>query len=166
MTILINRSETRNSHCQLDPDVRTVFYDGYTQAAMTAASDLLAALAPGSRVGLDYGLDMFGRGSLKLIDSFRKRNLELVEADELIWLQLVGVADHIRARLVQAEYHQILLRLGERKIPQKLAHKFPHQRQIRGVAGELNLAFHESEGSCHKGRRRSFHQFDRGFHQS
>src|SRR5256885_967101 len=59
----------------------------------------------------------------------------------LIIAQIVGVTDHIRASFIDAEHHQGPL-LFRKWVPgEKSSHETAHQREIRGMAGELELSF-------------------------
>ncbi|WP_210190135.1 M24 family metallopeptidase [Bradyrhizobium sp. NAS96.2] len=96
ISILINRIEQRNEYCGRNPDVHPIFYDGFTEAALESAGNLLRELPNGSVIGLDYGQDMFGRGSLALVDSLRgaPHYFRLADAAELIWRQRAVKGEH------------------------------------------------------------------------
>jgi hypothetical protein len=67
------------------------------------------------------------------------------------------VPDDVGARLVHAEHHEGALFLGKRKCIEKCAHKFAHQGEIRGVAGELDLLFHQACSRLRDAQRRCKH---------
>src|SRR5437868_1676123 len=62
------------------------------------------------------------------------------ERNRLIVAQIVGVTNHVRASFVDPEHHQRSLFFRERMTRQKFADEVPHQREVRGVAGELELS--------------------------
>src|ERR1700730_17679419 len=65
------------------------------------------------------------------------------ERDRLIVPQIVSVTNDVGASLIDPEHHQCSLFFRERMARQKFAHEVPHQREVRGVAGELELSsFH------------------------
>src|ERR1700719_1497800 len=65
------------------------------------------------------------------------------ERDRLIVPQIVSVTNDVGASLIDPEHHECSLFLRERMARQKFAHEVPHQRKVRGVAGELELSsFH------------------------
>src|ERR1700746_3094228 len=65
------------------------------------------------------------------------------ERDRLIVAQIVSVTNDVRASFIDPEHHQRSLFFRERMAGQKFAHEVAHQREVRGVAGELELSsFH------------------------
>ncbi|MGZ9722701.1 M24 family metallopeptidase [Rhizobium miluonense] len=96
ITILVNRSERRNVEQSAYPGVTPAFYDGFTDAALQAAGDLVAKLPAGSRIGFDYGYDMMGRGSVDVADRLRSapNNMQLVDAALVIWKQRLIKSEH------------------------------------------------------------------------
>lgn len=96
ISIVLNQGERRDSFSRYNPDVHLVSYQGFTQFALQATVNYLGDLPRGSSVGLDYGRDMNGRGSLSLIDSLRNAPHEfaLVEAADLIWRQRAIKSEH------------------------------------------------------------------------
>ena len=59
--------------------------------------------------------------------------------DELIVAQFVGVADNVRARLIDAQDHQRSFALRKRIGIEKFAHLITHQRQIARMAAEFDF---------------------------
>lgn len=76
--------------------VDRVEYDGFTGAAIDAAGNFLSDLPRAASIGLDYGRDMYGRGSINLINFLQgsPRNFQLSDAADLIWLQRVIKSEH------------------------------------------------------------------------
>ncbi|WP_247368861.1 Xaa-Pro peptidase family protein [Bradyrhizobium sp. 18] len=95
ISILMNRGEQRNDWAR-NSNVQQVFYDGFTEAAIEAAGGLMRGLPNGAAVGLDYGRDMFGRGSLALIDFLRgaPNHYRLLDSADLIWRQRLIKSEH------------------------------------------------------------------------
>ncbi|SFN97628.1 Creatinase/Prolidase N-terminal domain-containing protein [Bradyrhizobium sp. Rc3b] len=84
VAIIINSSEERNAQARPNCHVQPVFYHGYTEVAVSAAGEFLNDLPT-----VDYGLDMFGRGSIALFDHLRgaSRTFRLSDQADLIWQQ-------------------------------------------------------------------------------
>lgn len=87
--IIMSRMEGLNDQFGRNSEVQGVFYDGFTDAAMDVVRDCLKDLPIGASIGLDYGQDVLGRGSLALTDSLRAEpgRFWLTEAADIIWLQ-------------------------------------------------------------------------------
>lgn len=64
------------------------------------------------------------------------------EADELIRLLMVRVANDIGAGFVEPQHHQILIQLGKGKVLEKLPHEIPNQGKVRRMTRKLDLAPH------------------------
>ncbi|WP_342723885.1 Xaa-Pro peptidase family protein [Bradyrhizobium sp. B097] len=96
VSILISRIEQRNARQIRNADVRPVYYDGFTDSALQAAATFLHGLPGGSAIGFDYGFDMFGRGSVMLIDLLRAapHQFRPVDAADLIWRQRLIKSEH------------------------------------------------------------------------
>ncbi|WP_457578220.1 M24 family metallopeptidase [Ensifer adhaerens] len=96
ISIVLNQGERRDSFSRDNPNVHLVSYQGFTEFALQATANYLGDLPRGSSVGLDYGRDLNGRGSLFLIDSLRNtpHNFALLEAADLIWRQRVIKSKH------------------------------------------------------------------------
>jgi Xaa-Pro dipeptidase len=90
------RFEERNEYCGRIAGVHPVFYDGFTETALQTAGNFLEGLKKESRIGFDYGRDMFGRGSIALVDFLRQepRSYRLVDAADVIWRQRLIKSDH------------------------------------------------------------------------
>lgn len=67
----------------------TITYNGYLAEAVDAVADQIASMPAASRkrIGIDYGQDMFGRGSLYLIDRLNRLSSgpPVVSASETLW---------------------------------------------------------------------------------
>ncbi|MFE3002875.1 M24 family metallopeptidase [Nocardia sp. NPDC059246] len=96
VSIVMSRIEGQNEYYGRNPNVQAVFYSGFIGAALESAKDCLSGLPSGSAVGLDYGPDMFGRGSIALVDALRSEphNFRLTDAADLIWRQRVIKTQH------------------------------------------------------------------------
>lgn len=96
IAIIVNSSEERNAQAWPNPHVHPLYYQGYTDVAMSLAGEFLSDLRAGAAVGLDYGPDMFGRGSIALIDYLRAkpRNFKLSDEANLIWRQRLVKSQH------------------------------------------------------------------------
>ncbi|WOH80339.1 Xaa-Pro peptidase family protein [Bradyrhizobium sp. BEA-2-5] len=96
ISMILNRGEERNARTVCNPAVTAVYYDGFTEEAVAAAGQFLADLPTSSAVGFDFGTDMFGRGSIALIDFLREspRNFQLSDAADLIWRQRLIKSRH------------------------------------------------------------------------
>ncbi|ODV41136.1 hypothetical protein AWV79_01070 [Cupriavidus sp. UYMMa02A] len=96
VTIVVSRGEEKNEHNGPNPRVRPIFYDGFTEVAIQAVGQVLSKLPSGSSIGVDYGRDMFGRGSLALIDYLRgePNRYHLTDAADLIWKQRMVKSNH------------------------------------------------------------------------
>lgn len=96
IAIIINSSEERNAQAWLNCHVQPLYYHGYTDVAVSAVGEFLGDLPAGSTVGFDYGLDMFGRGSIALIDYLRAapREFNLSDQANLIWQQRLVKSRH------------------------------------------------------------------------
>lgn len=96
IAIIINGSEERNAQAWPNRHVQPVYYHGYTEVAVSAAGEFLNDLPAGAAVGFDYGPDMFGRGSIALIDYLRSapRNFRLSDQADLIWQQRLVKSQH------------------------------------------------------------------------
>jgi Xaa-Pro aminopeptidase len=98
ISILINRVEERNVRSAFMGDVHPIYYEGFTEVALQTAGNFLSELPSGSAIGLDYGRDMFGRGSVTLIDLLRRapNHFRLEDAADLIWRQRLIKSEHER----------------------------------------------------------------------
>ena len=67
------------------------------------------------------------------------------QADQLIWLMMVGVTDHIGAGFVDAEDDEVFFRLAEIDGLQELPDKIANEAKVRGMAGKFDFAFHSRE---------------------
>ncbi|RVK31282.1 M24 family metallopeptidase [Sinorhizobium meliloti] len=92
VSILVNRGEEGDNYSH----VHVVPYDGFTDAAIDAAADFLSDLPTGSAIGLDYGLDMNGRGSVALLNFLQEapRHFRVTDAAEVIWQQRMVKSEH------------------------------------------------------------------------
>src|SRR5262249_7501024 len=85
--ILVHLSEQRSS--VFDPGgSEFIYYALFLRDALRVLIETVAKQAPkAKRIAIDYGDDMFGRGSLTLVDSLKNLASEpqIVEADEMIW---------------------------------------------------------------------------------
>ncbi|OAF08729.1 hypothetical protein AYJ54_13845 [Bradyrhizobium centrolobii] len=96
IAIVINSSEERNAQAWPNRHVQPLYYHGYTDVAVSATGAFLSDLPAGAAVGFDYGLDMFGRGSIALIDYLRAapHNFRLSDQADLIWRQRLIKSRH------------------------------------------------------------------------
>ncbi|NGO53888.1 M24 family metallopeptidase [Allomesorhizobium camelthorni] len=96
IAVVLSSVEARDAASLGNPDVTAIFYDGFTDAGISTAAAALDGLVSGARVGLDYGMDMMGRGSVTLVDRLRAapNNFEVIEAAELIWRQRMVKSAH------------------------------------------------------------------------
>jgi Xaa-Pro dipeptidase len=86
-TIIVHQSEQRSTEFDI-ADSEFILYRLFLGDALRTLRDTVAKLAPtAKRIGLDYGNDLFGRGSLILDDSLRNLSSrpEVIEGDEIIW---------------------------------------------------------------------------------
>jgi Xaa-Pro dipeptidase len=88
--IILVGSLTERRNIETTPRIFTAhYYDGYLAEAVEAVSCAVRdATEPGApAIALDYGQDMFGRGSLELVEALREisRNQQLASAAETIW---------------------------------------------------------------------------------
>lgn len=88
--IIVVGSLTERRNIETTPRIFTArYYDGYLAEAVQAVSHAISeATRPATpAIALDYGQDMFGRGSLKLIDALREisRDQHLASAADTIW---------------------------------------------------------------------------------
>ncbi|MQW24338.1 M24 family metallopeptidase [Sinorhizobium meliloti] len=92
ISIIVNRGEYGEIYSHL----HVVPYDGFTDAALNATARFLSELPKGSAVGLDYGPDMNGRGSVALINFLQgaPQHFRLTDAADLIWRQRLIKSDH------------------------------------------------------------------------
>jgi len=63
------------------------------------------------------------------------------EGDQFIVTQFVSVSNNIRARFIHTQHHQRAIALRDGHIVEKMAHEIAHQREVAGMAGELELPF-------------------------
>ncbi|MET4519187.1 hypothetical protein [Bradyrhizobium sp. I1.7.5] len=79
-------------------------YHSYAEVAVSAAGEFLNGLPAGAAVRFDYGPDMFGRGSIALIDYLRaaQRKCRLSHQADLIWQQRLVKSQHELATKRQA----------------------------------------------------------------
>ena len=72
------------------------YYRGFVEDAISELSMCLGdSIGPGHpKVGLDYGHDMFGRGSIPLVETLAKQGSRPVDAADLIW----------RVRMIKSQY--------------------------------------------------------------
>ncbi len=95
-TILVHLSEERSS--AFDPgNSKFIFYTVFLHDALRTLVETVAKQAPSAKqIAIDYGADMFGRGSLALVESLRDlpARPQVVEADEMIWA----------VRMIKSEY--------------------------------------------------------------
>ncbi|KAA3448196.1 aminopeptidase P family protein [Mesorhizobium sp. SARCC-RB16n] len=96
ISIVLNIGEKRNDYCNINADVHPIFYHGFTDAALDAIQNILKDLPRSSLIGIDYGRDMNGRGSLALVDRMREdpHHMRLADAAELIWRQRIVKSMH------------------------------------------------------------------------
>lgn len=80
------------------------FYRGYAAEGALATVDAVADAIGLSkaRIGIDYGQDMLGRGSLSLVDGIRARGYDLINAETVLW----------RVRMIKSRYEVELKRLS------------------------------------------------------
>ncbi|QEL27065.1 aminopeptidase P family protein (plasmid) [Bosea sp. F3-2] len=80
------------------------FYRGYAAEGALATIEAVAdaiGLA-NARIGVDYGQDMLGRGSLSLVDGIRARGYDLINAETVLW----------RVRMIKSRYEVELKRIS------------------------------------------------------
>ncbi|MFE3003141.1 M24 family metallopeptidase [Nocardia sp. NPDC059246] len=96
IALVISQIEGHNEYCGRNANVHPVFYNGFVNVAMESTAACLDSLPSGSVVGFDYGLNMFGRGSIALTDLLRAepKNFRLTDADDVIWSQRVIKSEH------------------------------------------------------------------------
>lgn len=94
--VVTDQMGRRSEFFQRKDDVTPSFYTGFTAAAMEQVGKTLDDLPEGSTVGFDYGADMYGRGSIALIDFLRQpsRSFQLIDAADLIWRQRMVKSPH------------------------------------------------------------------------
>ncbi|MFI0847530.1 M24 family metallopeptidase [Mesorhizobium sp. IMUNJ 23232] len=85
---IVNRTEARNLESKSRPfDV--AYYDGYLAEGARALVQTLADRDPDAteRTGIDYGQDMFGRGSLQIVEGLKSRGARapLVDGTGVLW---------------------------------------------------------------------------------
>jgi len=85
-TIIVHQSEQRSTEYDVGGS-EFVFYQLFLEDGLRTLLATVSRMAPAARqIALDYGDDLFGRGSLMLSDlRDLPRRPELVEGDELIW---------------------------------------------------------------------------------
>jgi Xaa-Pro dipeptidase len=86
-TIIVHQSEQRSTQFDI-ANSEFVLYQLFLSDGLRSLRDTVARLAPmARRIALDYGDDLFGRGSLTLNDvlSDLSSRPEIIEGDELIW---------------------------------------------------------------------------------
>jgi Xaa-Pro dipeptidase len=99
--VVASRAEARNlsQHPRL---FRSVFYDGFQAEAVHALEELIGEKYPSGRatIAIDYGQDIFGRGSLELIDVLRARSptSRVAEGAPIVW----------RVRMIKTPYEASL----------------------------------------------------------
>jgi Xaa-Pro aminopeptidase len=86
LLVFAARTERRNIE-QIARPFTPIYYDGFLREAVDA---LLAAWDPirasgRSLAAVDYGQDMFGRGTLALVEGLRSSNAGVLEAADLLW---------------------------------------------------------------------------------
>jgi Xaa-Pro dipeptidase len=94
--ILVHRAEERSTAFD-HGNAEFVFYTLFLNDALRTLAELIAKRAlSAKRIAIDYGDDIFGRGSLTLVDALRglPGNPEVLEGDQLIWA----------VRLIKSEY--------------------------------------------------------------
>ncbi|WOH57607.1 hypothetical protein [Bradyrhizobium sp. BWC-3-1] len=104
IAIIISSSEERNAQAWPNRHVQPMYHHGYTEVAVSAAGEFLNDLSAGAAVRFDYGPDMFGRGSIALIDYLRaaQRKCRLSHQADLIWQQRLVKSQHELATKRQA----------------------------------------------------------------
>ncbi|NIA67864.1 aminopeptidase P family protein [Pelagibius litoralis] len=103
LLLVASRTDSRNIE-SCERGFVPAYYDGYlSEAVDTVLREISARDRTGrAATAIDYGQDMFGRGSLELIDGLRSRadGASLGSASDLIW----------RVRVVKSEYEAGLKR--------------------------------------------------------
>lgn len=86
IVLVASRSETRNLE-SARRGFSWVFYDGYLAEAAQALAALFATAGGRRHLAIDYGQDMFGRGSLALIDGLRGYAAKeiLLDGTSVLW---------------------------------------------------------------------------------
>jgi Xaa-Pro dipeptidase len=96
ITIIVHLSEERST--EFDPgNSNFVFYELFLKDGMRTLVETVAEQSRSAkRIAIDYGDDMFGRGSLALIEALRNLSStpQVVEGDEMIWA----------VRMIKTEY--------------------------------------------------------------
>ncbi|RWM09952.1 MAG: aminopeptidase P family protein [Mesorhizobium sp.] len=122
--LLVVGSLTESKLIESAPRVFTaLLYDGYLPEAVDSIADWVSAMpaAGGRRIAVDFGPDMFGRGSLHLIDRLRDlaSDRRVASAVDLLW----------RVRLIktpfEAEMKKIAFDIVNRAFDQAVANAYP-----------------------------------------
>jgi Xaa-Pro dipeptidase len=83
-----NRTETRNLESK-PRQFDIAYYDGYLAEGAQALLQVLTDRDPAAAksTGIDYGQDMFGRGSLQIVDGLKGRSAQarLVDGTDVLW---------------------------------------------------------------------------------
>ncbi|WP_342709869.1 Xaa-Pro peptidase family protein [Bradyrhizobium sp. B124] len=90
-------ARTLNQSVGMPANLRVEFYTGFIEAGLAKLMDSVAPRLPVSGViGLDYGNDHFGRGSLTLPEMWhaRRQDIEIIDGSDTIWT----------VRMIKSEY--------------------------------------------------------------
>ncbi|MFE5700331.1 M24 family metallopeptidase [Rhodococcus koreensis] len=89
ISLVMSGIERHNEYYGRNANIHTAFYSGFIDVAIETTAACLDGLPSGAVIGFDYGPDMFGRGSIALIDLLRQepKNFRLTDAADLIWNQ-------------------------------------------------------------------------------
>ncbi|RUX51508.1 aminopeptidase P family protein [Mesorhizobium sp. M4A.F.Ca.ET.050.02.1.1] len=122
--LLIVGSLTESKLIESAPRVfTTLLYDGYLPEAVDSIADWIGAMpaAGGRRIAVDFGPDMFGRGSLHLIDRLRDlaSDRSVTSAVDLLW----------RVRLIKTPFEAAMKKVAfdivNRAFDQAIANAYP-----------------------------------------
>jgi len=103
LLVVANRIETRNLESK-SRAFSIVYYTGYLAEGAQAIVQEISARDPAARtrIGIDYGQDMLGRGCLEIVDGLRARGGRLESATNVLW----------RTRVIKSPFEADLKRIS------------------------------------------------------
>lgn len=103
IVVVANKIETRNLEARARA-FSILYYAGYLEEGARAIVDEIGARSSAGTVSaaIDYGQDMYGRGSLAIADGLRARGYRLESATELLW----------RTRVIKSPFEAELKRIS------------------------------------------------------
>lgn len=105
IVVVANKIETRNLESKAR-DFSIRYYEGYQAEGAQAIIQEITARDPAasSRTALDYGQDMYGRGSLEIVNGLRGRSkgAQLGSASDILW----------RTRMIKSPFEANLKRIS------------------------------------------------------